>query len=110
MNELLNQIAPLVQNITFAGVAAAVLVYFSVKLWIKPWLEKRYAEAWWVELGVNLWAGMLGVSFALALIYLLVDIGSGRELVQAVLVGVIAAATATYGHEAVTNYGQRKEA
>lgn len=110
MNELLNQIAPLVQNITFAGAATAVFVYFSVKLWVKPWIETRYEAEWWKELAVNLCAGALGAVFALALVYLLVDITSGRELVIAALAGVLAAAVATYGHEAVSNYGKREQA
>lgn len=97
----------LVARIVAAGAASAIFVYFSVKLLVKPWLDNQHADAWWRDLATNGFAVLLGQLAAFGLMFVMVGLATSELIVETIFVGIIAAAVATFGHEAITNYGQR---
>jgi len=100
----------LVTRIVLAGVAGSIFVYFMVKLLVSSWLDKQYPDVWWRDLATNGLAVVFGQLAAFGLMFLLAGISTPQQAVEAVFVGIIIAATATFGHEAVKNYGQRGQA
>ena len=98
-----------IARIVGVSIAASTIVYFAVKLWIKPWLEIRYPDKWWLKLSVNGATGIISI-LAVILLYIVVTHFWPSEyyiIAELILAAVITTAAATYGNEVVENYGRR---
>ena len=98
----------LIARITGIGLASAVFTYYLVKLLVKPFIDVRLEANPYREFAVNAATAVLAVLVSLALqIIAGVFFPAAAPILEALLTAVIAAAVATYGHEAVRNYGSR---
>ena len=98
----------LIARITGIGLASAVFTYYLVKLLGKPLIDVRLAQNPYREFAVNAATAVLAVLVSIALQVIAgVFLPAAAPILEALLTAVIAAAVATYGHEAVRNYGSR---
>ena len=96
----------LIARITGIGLASAVFTYYLVKLLVKPFIDVRLESNPYREFAVNAATAVLAVLVSIALqIIAGVFLPAAAPILEALLTAVIAAAVATYGHEAVRNYG-----
>lgn len=103
----------LVAQIVAAGAGSAIFTYFAVNLWVKPRYDDDNGDVPKEnKFTVNVWTGVVALIFSLMLTTIIqwgisLDINVVPLALQSLLAGIIAAAVATFGYEAVKNYGER---
>ena len=104
----LTTVQTLIARITAIGLASAVFTYYLVKLLIKPFIDVKLQTNPYREFAVNIATAVSAIAISIALqIIAGVFLPAAAPILEALLTAVIAAAVATYGHEAVRNYGSR---
>ena len=104
----LTTVQSLIARITAIGLASAVFTYYLVKLLIKPFIDVKLQTNPYREFAVNIATAVSAIAISIALqIIAGVFLPAAAPILEALLTAVIAAAVATYGHEAVRNYGSR---
>ena len=104
----LTTVQTLITRITAIGLASAVFTYYLVKLLIKPFIDVKLQTNPYREFAVNIATAVSATAISIALqIISGVFLPAAAPILEALLTAIIAAAVATYGHEAVRNYGSR---
>lgn len=102
----------LVARLVAAGLSSAVFTYFAVRMWVKPRIEESEKPVRRPKFRVNVATGVIAVLFSFVLMtiihwqFIAWEPGIIPLALEALMSGVIAAAVATYGHEAIKNFGK----
>lgn len=96
----------LVARIVAAGLTSAVFTWLSVKLWVRQFIDESEKPVTRPKFKTNVAAGLFAVVWGFLLTFLLNQSLDPVVLGEWILTSLVAAGVATYGHEAVKNYGR----